>query len=394
MTTQIGADVVVIGDGVAGTALAWSLQRRGVDVVLVGPDHEWSATYTTWADDIDEVPELAALNIWLHRFDRIAVHVGERRVLERPYGIINNDRLRTALRADVRHVRAMIESIDDVDGRVIVDATGWPSKLAEHRGVDEAQADEVAWQTALGVVLPAAPEGDLGDPTMMDWSQPVGVVDDPVGLPTFVYSLPVSDGWLVEETVLAGPAIDPIDLEHRLATRLGMSVEQMRGLARRTESVRIPMGAPMPERQNFGGRCVVRYGAAAGMIHPGTGYSIGSSLMSVERVANEISAQLAHGAPDSQSLGRAVWPTWLRRTRQLHEYGLDVILKMDAPALAGFFGAFFALDGSVWPAYLRIDTRPLRLARVMLSMFRRASWSLRRRLLSGDPRRFLRLIRG
>jgi lycopene beta-cyclase len=391
---QVSADVVVIGDGVAGTALAWSLQRRGVDVVLVGPDREWSATYTTWADDIDEVAELTELDIWLYRFDRIAVDVGGRRVLERPYGIIDNDRLRAGMRAEVRHVRATIESLDDVEGRVVVDATGWPSKLAEHGSSDEAHAKKGSWQTALGVVLPAAPHGRLREPTMMDWSQPVGVVDDPVDVPTFAYSLPVRDGWLVEETVLAGPLIDPVDLERRLATRLDMSIEHMRDLALRTESVHIPMGAPMPARRNLNSRCVIRYGAAAGMIHPATGYSVGTSLTCAARVADEVAAQLAHDAPDTQSLTSAVWPTSLRRTRWLHEYGLDVVLKMDAPALAGFFGAFFELDRSVWPAYLRIDTSPSRLASVMLSMFRRAPWSLRRRLLRGDPRRFLRLIRG
>ncbi|MFT6289828.1 MAG: lycopene beta-cyclase [Ilumatobacter sp.] len=394
MAVQVSADVVVVGDGVAGTALAWSLQRRGVDVVLVGPDLVWSATYTTWADDIDEVAELGALDIWLHRFDRIAVDVGKRRVLERPYGIIDNDRLRAAIRADVRHVRAAITSLDDVEGRIIVDATGWPSKLAEHRSIDEIQARRGSWQTAFGVVLPAAPDGRLCEPTMMDWSQPVGVVDDPVGLPTFGYSLPVSDGWLVEETVLAGPAINPADLEKRLAARLSMPVEQLRELALRTESVRIPMGAPMPARQNLSGRCAIRYGAAAGMIHPATGYSVGTSLICAGRVADEIVVQLGQGSPDQQSLASAVWPTSLRRTRRLHEYGLDVVLKMDAPALAGFFAAFFELDRSVWPAYLRVHTPPVKLARVMLAMFVRSPWSLRRQLLSGNPRAFLRAIRG
>lgn len=391
---MVSADVVVIGDGVAGTALAWSLQRRGVDVALVGPDREWSATYTAWTDDIDEVAELAELDMWLFRFDRIAVDVGEYLVLERSYGIVDNERLRSGMRAEVRHVRATIDSLEEVEARVIVDATGWPSKIAEHRASDEARVKDGSWQTALGVVLPAAPDGRLGDPTMMDWSQPVGVVDDPVDLPTFAYSLPVRDGWLVEETVLAGPLINPADLENRLAARLGMPPERMRDLALRTESVRIPMGASMPDRRNLSSRCVIRYGAAAGMIHPTTGYSVGSSLTCAPRVADAVAGQLSNGVPNAQSLTEAVWPLSLRRTRRLHEYGLDVMLKMDAPALAGFFGAFFELNRSVWPDYLRIDTTPFRLARVMLSMFRSASWSVRKRLISGDPRAFLRLIRG
>jgi threonine dehydrogenase-like Zn-dependent dehydrogenase len=45
-------DVGVIGDGPAGSALAQACRRLAIDVVLVGDDAPWTATYSTWVDDL------------------------------------------------------------------------------------------------------------------------------------------------------------------------------------------------------------------------------------------------------------------------------------------------------------------------------------------------------
>ena len=88
----------------------------------------------------------------------------------------------------------------------------------------------------------------------------------------------------------------------------------------------------------------------------------------------------------------AVWPTSLRRTRRLHDYGLEVLVGMDVAEIRGFFQAFFDLPTDRWASYLRIDTPPLELARVMSSMFRRADWPLRRQLVTGSPRSLLAVL--
>ena len=81
---NVVADVVVIGDGPAGSALAASLCHLGVDVALVGPGAPWEATYTTWADDLDGLPLLDGMEVWAHRFDQIAVRFDRTRVIDRP----------------------------------------------------------------------------------------------------------------------------------------------------------------------------------------------------------------------------------------------------------------------------------------------------------------------
>ena len=389
---DVSADVVVIGDGPAGSALAAALHRLGVDVVLVGPGEPWRSTYTTWVDDVDGLGVLDGAEVWAHRFDQITVRFDRARVLDRPYGVIDNDALRAHLQNGVPHVLGVVSDPSDVTARLVVDATGWPSKLA---GPTDAMPDAPGWQTAFGVVLAHPPSGSLGVPTMMDFSDPGAVIAGRESIPSFAYSLPVDDGWLVEETVLtASPPVDPRTLQPVLAARLGMTVDELLGVAITTETVRIPMGAPPPAR-NAGGP--VRFGAAAGMIHPATGYSIGSALRSADRVALSIASELGRrdgrSAIDSAPVRRAVWPPASRRTRHLHDYGHDVLLGLDRDGVNRFFETFFELAPGAWVDYLRIDSPPTRLASGMMKMFAAAPWRLRARLVTGDPRRFIRMLR-
>jgi len=48
----------------------------------------------------------------------------------------------------------------------------------------------------------------------------------------------------------------------------------------------------------------------------------------------------------------SVWPRPLRRTRRLHGYGLEVLLRLDQDELATFFDAFFDLCGLYGGVYL------------------------------------------
>lgn len=387
MTGTPTLDVAVVGDGPAGSALARDLHDRGVDVALFGNDRPWSATYTTWVDDLAGVAVLDGADIWLQRFDSVAACFIDRITIDREYGVIDNDALLGVLRRDVDHRVGVIGSANDVGARIVVDATGWPSGL-DPTDRSRLERGGLAWQTALGVVLPEPPTGSLGSPTVMDFS-PVttgpretdGRAD--LGVPTFAYAFPVTDGWLVEETVLAGPPLDPDALAPRLARRLGEPVDQLLDRARRIERVRIPMGAPVPGRPDSASPAVVRFGAAAGMIHTATGYSVAASLRAADRVGAAVAQQLA-GAPDGRALADAVWPRALRRSRRLHDYGLGVLLDMDVDDIRRFFQAFFELPPERWAAYLRVDTPPAELAGVMTAMFTRADWALRRRLVAGD----------
>ena len=398
-------DVVVIGDGPAGSALAAACVRVGVDVVMIGPDDDWSPTYATWVDDLEGVDLPPIDDVLTTRLDAITVHADRRIDVGRPYGVFDNEVLRRHLRNGVDQIVGRVESVDatpdgcrrlvvgrdELIARIVVDASGWPSAFAPR--VDDRPP---AWQTALGVVLTEPPAGDLGRPTLMDL-RPVQSVGSgrssigPTGVTTFCYALPVEDGWLVEETVLAArPAVEPIALLPRLAARLGRHPDDVLADAVRTEYVRIPMGGsrPAPDAP------VVAFGAAAGYVHAATGFSVSSSLRAAPRVADAIARTLAESSPiDPAAIGGAVWPTPMRRSRVLHDYGLETLLRLDDDDVRAFFDAFFALPFDDIRGYMRIDSPPTEVARVMTRMFMSSSWSMRRRLASGNPLAFARLLR-
>ena len=405
-------DVVVVGDGPAGSALAAASARRGLDVLLVGVDDEWTATYSSWIDDVDEIALLADVDVWAHRLPTISVDVGARRTIDRPYGVIDNASLRAALRSGVAHRSGRVDSIS-VDGvtrvatistsdgrslrsRVVIDATGWPGwsrRTGQAAELEVAELVEVPRQTAIGVVLESPPSGPLGTPTVMDFGRP-GSAGDAAALPgdvvSFAYSVPVADGWLVEETVLtASPPVAPDRLLGRLAARLGTTVDELVESAIRLERVDIPMGGPLPDLTSD----VVAFGAAAGMIHPATGYSIAGTLERADVLADAI-VELV-GRPDAapRELWDVVWPRGARRTRVLHDFGSSVLLDLDVHEIRMFFDVFFDLPVPDWSRYLRISTPPAEIARVMARMFAAAPWSLRRRLVGRNPLALARVLR-
>ena len=405
--TEEHHDVVVVGDGPAGSALAKACVDLGLDVLLVGDDALWGATYGTWNDELLRTPLLAGHDVAAGAPIEVGAWGNQHHQLGRGYTLLDNDTLRAVLRADVPTLNDHVDRIDSrpdrhiihlvsggqLTARLVIDAAGWPSAFARKTHRDQAPF----WQTAFGVVLSEPPDGDLGHATLMDFREPPRTGSAPRrarAATTFAYSLPVSDGWLVEETVLASrPAIEPVALLPRLAARLGVDPDAMLDGAVRTEYVRIPMGGARPRRD----QSVVAFGAAAGYVNPTSGYSVVHSMHMATPVAVEIEAALAARPSthvgDSLAVWNAVWPVAHRRTRVLHDYGLDMLSKLDGTAVREFFDAFFELPLDTWSSYMRADTAPTELSSVMAKLFRAAPWSTRRRLVRANPAAFARLVR-
>ncbi|MEX2626687.1 MAG: lycopene cyclase family protein [Ilumatobacteraceae bacterium] len=388
-------DVAIVGDGPAGLALAAACCTVGLGVVVHGSGEPWRATYAAWRDDVPMVPD----EVFSSVTDVVDVVGARRHRIERSYGVFANEALRAHLLADLPPDTVRMGYVDPavLDAPTVMDATG----------VDPA-VEPRSWQTAYGVVLPEVPVAlDVAPDTvtLMDWRQPSctdGDVDgdgngDGVRPPSFCYVVPVHDGWLVEETVLAAaPAVAPAALRARLAARLGPEGPALLGGAIRSEEVRIPMGLPLPvvprprprtrprTRSRPAGGGPVPFGAAAGFVHPATGYSVAASLRAAPRVAQVIAA--------GGDVWSAVWPRPHRRARALHDYGLDALLRLDGGDTAAFFDAFFELPDERWAAYLRVDVTPREVAGVMRQVFGRAPWRVRRRLAAGDPRVLRRLV--
>lgn len=377
-------DVVVVGDGPAGSAVAAECAAVGLDVVVIGPGASWQNTYATWIDDVTDIDGASVAlpgGVFASSNDRVLVTGGREHVIDRPYGVFDNHALRSHLGVDERLVRGSAVAIERVgdgatvtlDGGGVLDA----GIVIDARGAAIASVPP-AWQTAYGVVVDEQTAARLVPTdavTLMDWS-PGEVV------PSFLYAVPVADGWLIEETVLAAdPAMPPDALRGRLVARFGEPAVVAGERNGRIERVSIPMGLPTVGGE---GR-VVPFGAAAGMIHPATGYSVAASLRAAPRVARTIA--------EGGDVRDAIWPRSLRRSRALHDYGLAAMLGLDPVGTARFFDAFFELPVDMWAAYLRVDSPPGTVAKVMARLFAAAPWSVRRELVGLDLRLVARVLR-
>ncbi len=398
-------DVVLIGSGPAALLLAVACGRVGLAVdVLGGEDEPWPNNYGVWVDEL----EAAGLGDFLGArwSDAEVVLDDERRfLLGRPYGRVARRRLRAHLLEEserlgvrVRWVRAVgVEHAADRswvtdaagarhEARLVVDASGAQACLLRRAGAP------TAWQAAYGVIgtMPGHPwSGDVA--TFMDWRPADGdaVVDGP---PSFLYAMPLSGNRvLVEETSLVrAPAVPFALLRDRLRRRLagrGLRLDNVE----HTELCLIPMDTPLPEL----GQRVVGFGAAAGLIHPATGYQLGRALRAAPALAARLEADLGAGLAPAVVARRAwqlLWPTSLRATRELLLYGSRVVQGLDHADTVAFFDAFFRVPRGVQEGYLAGDRGLWATAAAMTAVLRRCPARLRGAVVRGGVRLPSRMI--
>jgi len=386
---DVVVDVAIVGGGPAGLALARALALQGLEPVVVAASTEWHATYGVWRDDVADCDLGGELDTLVRGAWPTVRVVGKRQhLLQRPYVVFDNAHLRSSLLAgvQVQHDTAVqaehttettslrLLSGATITARLVIDATGNGELLARRTPTGGAQ-------TAYGLLLGAGFKTgsanvarisgiEPGIFTLMDWSTP----------PTFFYGAQFHDGrTLVEETSLyANPPRALDDLRTRLAVRLGVDATER---ADSVEQVHIAMGGSLPARTTR----VVGFGAAAGFVHPVTGYSVAASLRAATRVANEIVQQLSRGTTGtdlSLAVWGAVWPKKLVRSRGWHDMGLAVLSSLPPRLIGGFFDAFFELPQAQWSVYLRIDSEPAAVRAAMLGVFRHVDMATRLALVA------------
>ncbi|WP_420881027.1 lycopene cyclase family protein [Rhodococcus sp. (in: high G+C Gram-positive bacteria)] len=367
------ADLAVVGLGPAGRALAHRAARAGLSVVAVDPhpDRPWLPTYAAWAD---ELPGWLGADVLRRAVPRPHAWGTRTHVLDRTYAVLDNAALHDAL--DVAAVHVIRGVAGAVSPNVVALRDG--TDVRAHRVVDARGLrpdPTLAEQTAFGIVLPtSAAMPALGDADcwFMDWRRDNGTT--PADPPSFLYAVPLGeDTVLLEETCLVGrPGLPLGELRRRLDVRLdNRGVEPPANLE--VERVRFPVHAP---RHRSG---TTAFGARAGLVHPGTGYSVAASLSAVDDV---VAALLAGGDP-----GKALWPWQARAVRSLREVGLSALLSLDPARNAEFFDAFFALPVERQRSYLsgRDDVRGT--ATTMWQLFRTVSPPIRRTLALAGVRR-------
>ncbi len=335
--------MIGVGGGPAGWALAWACARRAHAVTVVTPGHRWHATYGMWAD---ETPLLPPGSQWITTTIR-----GGNRVLPREYAVLDNDSVLAACaHPDIDVVKARATAMTATEATLttgetrhgmVFDATG-----ARRGGIE---------QTAYGVIVP-----EQHEPVFMDWRQPTA------GPATFLYAIPLPDGrTLLEETSLArAPGLGFDELRDRLHARVG-------DVTGPVERVRFPVDVPPPPRRAHG---AIRFGAAAGLVHPATGFSVADAF----RLAPLVADTIGRG---QRAVRRVIWPWRARLVYRLRLRGLATLLSLTAAEHEEFFDLFFALPVRHQRAYLSGRADPVGTAAAMAALFRAAPAHLRRKMI-------------
>ena len=114
---------------------------------------------------------------------------------------------------------------------------------------------------------------------------------------------------------------------------------------------------------------VLAFGGAASMVHPASGYMVGSLLRRGPGLAQALAAALNNQNLGSAALAQrgwqALWPVELVLRHQLHQFGLGRLMGFNEALLRTHFVTFFSLPQEEWFGFL---TNTLPLPRLMAVM--------------------------
>lgn len=411
-------DVAVVGGGPAGYVMAALLSRSQHSVVLVDPRPEgnWPNNYGAWRAEwtalasILKMPELleCVTTNWAvtdcffgGSFD---IPDDERVRLDRAYLQVDRKRLKSLLQG--MHVAGGVKLVEgnlyasalapnlfddglvhDASGstlrvtspaggeevvraRLVVDATGFESKLTARESAEAAglwKELPPGYQIAYGVRV--EPEGGELGPydrramTLFDYRtdhlEGTDMLADAEDRPSFVYVMPSGEDGsaFFEETSLVGRGERRLEfgtLKRRLEKRLEhLGITYDPAAVSEEEYCYIPMGGTLPVPSQR----VVPIGGAANTVHPATGYQLCRLLASATGVADALSAELQRGDefdPDAAAAAAhaSLWPYSNRLQRDFAVFGGEFLGAVPVEMLRGFFSAFFALDTLTWAGFL------------------------------------------
>ncbi|XP_031093580.1 lycopene epsilon cyclase, chloroplastic [Ipomoea triloba] len=374
-------DLVVIGCGPAGLALAAESAKIGLNVGLIGPDLPFTNNYGVWEDEFKDLGLQRCIeHVW--RDTIVYLDDGDPILIGRAYGrvsrhLLHEELLKRCLESGVSYLNLKVErivenaigqSLVECEGNVIIPcrlvtvASGAASgKLLQY----EVGGPRVSVQTAYGVEVEV--ENNPYDPSLMVFMDYRDYVRHKVHsleaeFPTFLYAMPMSDTRVFfEETCLASKEAMPFDLlKKKLMVRLETMGIRIKKIYEEEWSY-IPVGGSLPNTDQRN----LAFGAAASMVHPATGYSVVRSLSEAPRYASVIANILKRspGMDDmlvssrsteniSTQAWETLWPQERKRQRSFFLFGLALILQLDIEGIRTFFHTFFRLPNWMWQGFL------------------------------------------
>jgi len=408
MTAANRLDVLVLGSGPAALAITAALAERGL---LVGglapqaPTTPWINTYGIWGTEVDS---LGLQHLLKHRWRDTVSYFGPgavdpddraNRKIEHglDYGLFDKGKLQqhwldrasshgtrwwsgsaVAVTHQPTGSEIQTSSGTSLHARLVIDATGHQPVFVQSRA-----QGPVAAQAAYGVVARfAKPPIAAGRFVFMDYRSDHLEAAQRLEPPTFLYAMHLGDDvYFVEETSLAlAPAVPFRVLKRRLQQRLqarGAIIEEVL----EEEHCLFPMNPPLPQLDQQ----VVGFGGSGAMVHPASGFMVGSLLRRAPELASAITTALDDASAGPAQLAslawQTLWPQQQRLKREFYRFGLQKLMGFDEAQLRHHFEAFFQLPTPQWFGFLTNTLAPGELALAMAQLFALAPWDVRAGLL-------------
>lgn len=368
--------VIVAGAGPAGLSLARRLAERGlaVEVHAPNPRAPWSASFGVWKESVEEA-DLGDSVIARFEKPRVVTPEGRSFDLQQLYLRLDTERLQNHLIS--KAMEAGVRLVQKTHNQRTLTSTG-TSLAVDATGVGLAAARFDAYQSAFGLWIDVPTSASLPHPmTLMDFR------GSGMKTPSFLYAMRESssegmDRLFVQETVLASK--QPYALSelrsrlHRRLESLGLSTAQTVS----EERCIIPMGRDLPTSAF----AVLPFGAAAGMVHPATGYQLATCLNLSHQVGEAIFESRRLG---TEAAGRAalstMWPTERRRSWELYRWSASALTEMNQREMGDFSEAFFSVSTDSWFGFMQGTLSPNQILRVLARVFLHGSTRLKLRLL-------------
>ncbi len=384
-------DILILGSGPAALCLASELAKQNLYIKGIStksPNEKWENTYGIWASELEE---LGLESLLSHRWCKTVSFFGngENKNGNIPtnhnydYGLINQEAFQNELLKKCKGIEWLNETAKDITeknkisevicfsglkikARLVIDASGHKSNF-----VKRPIKNEIAQQAAYGIVGKfSSPPVNKEQFVLMDFRPNHLNKEEKLSSPSFLYAMDLGDEiFFVEETSLACyPALSQENLKKRLLNRLnnkGIKVCEIF----HEENCLFPMNLPLPFKKQF----VLGFGGAASMVHPASGYMIGSLLRRAPLLAEKLATFLKEPHLSSLELASkgwdVLWPYELKQRHKLYQYGLQRLMSFDESRLRSFFSNFFRLSTKEWVGFLT-NTLPLpKLIYVMSKMF-------------------------